>query len=377
MDPVRRRPHAQSATTQLGSKIATGDFGTLAGLSVVATVLWFVFLSLVSVLFGLQTEYIDPTAVLGSAAYFFSFMLVVELVVVAHWIANGRTSWDQVATCFADETAARRRINRWLGWQRDLRPVLVFFAAYNLTIPFWVHKLDPFTSGSHSLFFVINAAVVLATTVIVYFVIVHLLLVRSVLRLELRSVHSAARTFDPLMRFGTRASIGWFALVTLYLIYLYYLVLLPTVESGDGSFVSVAVLDVALRLVESPPNVPFYPDPSGYLSTVVLFTIVGFAMFFAPIWMVHTKLKTTKRERLIEVEEQYDEVVRSWCDEPERDSDVTVELDRIDRIHDATRSIRTWPSDVESVGKLAIASAIPTLQLVVLPIVRAIVSRLS
>lgn len=375
-DRISEDLHVHPWLSVFGSMFPS-DFGMLAVLAVFVTILWFVLLYLVSVPLELNTEYLDPTGVLGSAAYFFAFMLGIELVVIAYWITNCESRWKQVETCFVERERFRRKVRRHSRWYKPTRMIPMILAAYivyNLSVTIHVQQLDPLNNTLHVLLFMINTSLVLATAVIIYFLIVHLHLIRSVLRLKLQNTYSAARKFDPLIRFSTQVATGWFAFVTLYLIYLYYLVATQGFGSDtDGTF-PVSVLDIALELIQNPPNVPFYPDPSGYLLAILLFMLVGFLIFLAPIWMVHMRLKAAKRTLLFEIEGRYDDVIIGQDGAPEWDPEVISELDRIDRVRDSTTRIRMWPSDVESVAELLVASAIPVFQMILLPIIQNILS---
>jgi hypothetical protein len=140
--------------------------------------------------------------------------------------------------------------------------------------------------------------------------------------------------------------------------------------------VFITVLWFVLRYLVSIPlelNTD-YLDPTGYLLAILLIIFVGFLIFFAPIWMVHTGLKAAKRALLIEIEGRYDDVVLDQNGCPQWDADVISELDRIDRVHDSTARIRLWPSDVKSVPELLVTSAIPVVQMILLPIFQKILS---
>lgn len=375
-NPVSEDLYVHPWLSVFGSRVPS-DFGALAVLAVFITVLWFVLLYLVSVPLELNTNYLDPTGVLGSAAYFFAFMLCIELVIIAYWITNGESRWKPVETCFVERDRFRRTVRRHSRWYEPARvvpTVLGAYIVYNLSVTIQLQQLDPLDNTLHVLLFTINSSLVLATAILIYFLLVHLHLIRSVLKLELQNTYSAARKFDPLIRFSTRVATGWFSFVTLYLLYLYYLVATQGFGVDPDGLSPISVLDIALELVANPPNVPFYPDPSGYLLAILLFILVGFLIFFAPIWMVHTRLKAAKRALLIEIEGRYDDVVLDQNGGPQWGADVISELDRIDRVHDSTARIRLWPSDVKSVAELLVASAIPVTQMILLPIFQKILS---
>lgn len=155
----------------------------------------------------------------------------------------------------------------------------------------------------------------------------HLALIDEVSELPFRDVHTAASELEPVAGFTMASATAWFAGISVIVLLL-----------GTG----------------------FSPDVG--LALIALFVLAGVVFFLAPQLVLHAALLDAKREVLVGVRKEYEEIRELIGTDPP--DDLSLRLDVTDRRLENAKSIRTWAYDVSSAGKLAAASVIPWLNLV-------------
>jgi hypothetical protein len=96
---------------------------------------------------------------------------------------------------------------------------------------------------------------------------------------------------------------------------------------------------------------------------LLLLVLVGIGVFFSPQLFLHRALLDAKRSKVTSIQKEYEEIHRSIEQENGSSEDLSLCLEVTDRRLENAKSIRTWPYDILSVGKLAAASLIPWLTL--------------
>lgn len=177
-----------------------------------------------------------------------------------------------------------------------------------------------------SLFGVVNA--MLIATIIHGFV-SHLALVSAVSELRFRNVYRSASDLEPLAGFTMAGATAWLAGASLIILWM---------QEGIGST----------------------------FGTVLLFLVasVGIVFFVAPQLVLHDALADAKREEIVSVQAQYDDLYEQMAADADTPADPSLQLEVLDRRLENARSISTWVYDISSIGKLAAASVVPWLTLI-------------
>lgn len=158
----------------------------------------------------------------------------------------------------------------------------------------------------------------------------HLFLLGDVSELPLGDPHTAASDLEPVVRFSMATSTAWFVGVSVVVVWTRIQRLNPAVESAS----------------------------------VLVLVLVGVVIFAAPTVIVHVALADAKRDALTDARREYEAIHRSMERGEHPVEELTLRLEVTDRRLESARSIRTWPYDVRSAGKLATAAVIPWLTLV-------------
>ena len=157
----------------------------------------------------------------------------------------------------------------------------------------------------------------------------HLLLVGEVSELPFRDVHTAASELEPIAGFTMASATAWFAGVS---------VIVLLMEAGLGSDIGLTV--------------------------IAILVLAGVVFFLAPQVVLHSALTDAKREVLVGIRKEYEEMQMSIRRGTEPLEDLPLRLDVTDRRLESAKSIRTWAYDVSSAGTLVASSVIPWLTLV-------------
>lgn len=158
----------------------------------------------------------------------------------------------------------------------------------------------------------------------------HLALLEDVSELPFRDLYTAASELEPVVGFSMASATAWFGGVSVVLVW-----------------TRTQHLDAAVQLVP-----------------VAVLVLVGVVIFLAPMVILHVALVDSKRSRLVEVRREYDETHRLMEQGRQPDEAYSLRLEMTDRRLQNAKSIRTWPYNIVSTGKLVTASFIPWLTLV-------------
>lgn len=158
----------------------------------------------------------------------------------------------------------------------------------------------------------------------------HTVAIQSITALELTDIEHARPILSEIADFSVAACLNWFGALAAISIYLGYFM---GIEREVGLF---------------------------YALLTIVFVVVGLLLFIIPIVLLHDTLAEAKRDRLRELQQDYDTLFAEWRD-GSLEGDPSVGLEILETRRRNIKSISTWPYQLLSIGKLALGSVIPPL----------------
>lgn len=299
-------------------------------------------------------EMLGLTAIAGAIATF--LLLVVLGQLGSQYVAVWRETED--AYTDADRPRYRSLVDSHLDRLYTVRPnriadlklVPVAFVLFAPVVAIPIQKLSvglPY----HRPFFLYYGLLSLLGIVVVFAFLVHVSLVRSVGRLQLANLYTAADEVGGVVAFGTTVTVVWFTAVTL--LALYHVL---TLRTYTMSLIDWVRENSAMALLAYPPLELLFQ-----ILFLLGLVVLGLAVFLWPVWSLHGGILRTKRELLKTVDERRNELVSGWASLQVTDETVR-ELDLLDCVDRSTDRIQTWPSLVTDAAKVAISASIPVSQ---------------